>query len=194
MLGFLRGRPVRRSIFALFALAVPQPAYAHATFGQIDGFWSGAAHVVISPVAVAILIGLTCRIATQAPRSAFMCIAAVIASSGMTAAFFNDAVIGPVAAALIGGLAALAPRHHKYESVPLGVLAGAAVGASVQLDSVGWLACLGVSAAAGWIALFAFEGLVRLEPMSSVPRRVIGSWAAALGVLLVALAVRGTTN
>jgi hypothetical protein len=182
---------VRRNLAALLALAVPQPAYAHATFGEIGGFWSGAGHVVISPVAFAILLAVASRSATQAAGAAYSGIAIAAVTSGATAAITTNALLGPTAAALIGGLSAWSPAHWRFESLAIGFLAGLGTGAAADLDQPSWLGSLGIAAASGLVAMFAFEGFAWIERISPIPRRVVGSWVAAIGILLIALALRG---
>lgn len=182
---------MRLSRFFPFLLSI-SPAYAHSVFGETASFWSGAAHVVTSPIAIAILLGVGSRIAAQPPGVAYLrAIAALILATGIAATTFESAILGPLAAALIGGLAALSPRHHRIEVVPLGLFAGAAIGSAIELDATNWVSCLGAAAASGYVAMMLFEGLERLERFSPVPRRVLGSWVAALGLLLLALAMRG---
>jgi hydrogenase/urease accessory protein HupE len=185
---------VRRSFVALLTLALASPAYAHSTFGQIGGFWSGAAHVALSPIAMAILLAVACRSATQTAGAAYLGIAIAAVSSAVAAATTTSDLLGPAAAALIGCLVTWSPTHWRYESALIGLLAGVATGASVALDEPGWLGSLGVAVASGIIAMFAFEGLAWLERISPIPRRVVGSWVAALGLLLTALALRGFTD
>jgi hydrogenase/urease accessory protein HupE len=181
---------LNRLIPSLLVVSI-SPAQAHSVFGETASFWAGAAHVAVSPVALAILIALSARLATQTPRAAYTGIATLVLSSGVAAATATVPILGPLAAAVIGGIAALSPRHIRHESVPLGLFAGVALGAAIALDARTVVACLGVAVASGYLTMLAYEGLERLEHISSIPRRLFGSWTAALGLLLVALGLRG---
>jgi hypothetical protein len=181
---------VRFSLFWIW-LALCVPAQAHSAFGPAGSFWSGAGHVLTSPLAIALIVALACRFAPQQAGRVYLGVAAFAAASALSATVLTGPFWGPLAAIIVGGLAAWSPISWRWEPVALGVIAGAGLGADVALDEIGLASVLGVAATAAIATTFAFEGLAALERVGSMPRRVVGSWAAALGLLLAALALRG---
>jgi urease accessory protein len=189
-------RSIARSA-ALLALA-PVPASAHLVstgFGPVtDGAW----HFALSPeqflpmAALALLAGL--RGPVHARRVMFILplawLAAVLANAALPASYGTIAMAG--AFLLTGGLLAADINLSPTVIAVLAILLGALSGSAYAADDTSLLAALG---AAGTI--FVLLALVSSAVLSLrggwgvIAVRVLGSWTAATGLLLVGWTLHG---
>lgn len=189
------------------ALAVPllaigllysHPALAHDAFGNAKSVWTGALHLLTSPLAVAALVGLVLALFGVAERMSLVaagCAAVASALAGAVPAHIPAFVV-PAAVVILGLSAAAGLKPSKPAAVLLSLLAGLAAGAASDLDNPSWQGVIGIAGVVLFVtisALAAFEDLVRLTWLQQalpIGRRILGSWVAAIGLLLGALAIR----
>ena len=194
------GRFVRRSIarFAALLALAPVPASAHLVstgFGPvIDGAW----HFALSPeqflpmAALALLAGL--RGPVHARRVMFILpvawLAAVLANAALPAGWGTIAMAG--AFLLTGGLLAADIKLSPTVIAALAVLLGALSGGAYAADDTSLLGALGAAA-----TIFVLLALVSSAVLSLrggwgvIAVRVLGSWTAATGLLLVGWTLHG---
>ena len=181
----LAGLPIAAFLWATW------PALAHDAFGNVAPFWSGALHILVSPLSMATLLATGAVLATIKYATAERCGLMVMASAGLVALTGDTlsafAPVGAIAAGLI------AATGFKPEGLPLQVLcilAGSSIAAAASVDKPDLLTSAGVILivfAALLGALLVFEALEQKLPLA---RRVIGAWVAAIGLLLAALSLR----
>jgi urease accessory protein len=186
------------SLWALAALALgAPPAHAHDAFGNAGAFWGGFLHPltalehVLAIVAFGLLAGL------QSPRPAFAALLAfalalalggIAGMAGWLPPDLGFAAAGSIAVvALLVALARpLPPAVLMALAVGLGLLHGAANGAAVPagVDRIAFL--LGIVAGPALVAHLLIGAVRRLEaPWTRIAVRVLGSWLAAVGLLVL---------
>ncbi len=180
-------------------LLIAGPAFAHSEFSAVRPFWSGGLHFLVSPLAVATVVGLIAHLSTSRDESVLWagCLAGLTA---LFAARFGALIPATVAAtgAVAAGLAAASGwTPHRTVAVLIAALAGIGIGRATELDVPDWSAALGVAFAAAYLTLL---GIASLWPLDSRPslaaplrigRRILGAWVAAIGLLLGTLALKG---
>ncbi|MCY7306728.1 MAG: hypothetical protein LH632_11375 [Rhodoferax sp.] len=186
-----------RTLLLAAALA-SGPALAHETFGGGKPLLSGAAHLLVSPLSLAAMLGLVAS--TADARDPWPLIIGAIAGTacvlGVMLSPIAPAWAGP-AGTIIAGLVAVAGLNPVSSgTAALALVAGLAAGASAQLDAPNLTAALG----AGGVVLLvtaagvaAFDGLLpatQLRFSVAIARRIAGAWVVALGALLAALALK----
>lgn len=200
--------PARRSPSALAALLVAgfsSNARAHGPFGVDTSIWTSSYHLATSPLSIAALIGLT--LVVFGLREPASIVAAVLAALGSVLATVLPPHMpaGPVGLAVIAavgllGLGALtAWKPPAALAFPLALMAGLAAGAAAEVDNPRWQDLVGMAATvlivSFWL-LAASDHLNRngwLQTVLSIGRRVLGSWIAAIALLLGALALMTKT-
>ena len=181
---------------AVLALAAT-PARAHDAFGNAGAFWGGFLHPLtalehmLAIVAFGLLAGLQPLRPAFAALLTFALALAAGGIAGMTGWTLPD--LGFVTAgsiAVIALLVALArplpPALLIALALLLGLLHGLANGAAVPagFDRIAFL--LGMVAGPALVAHLLIGGVRRLEaPWTRVAVRVLGSWLAAVGLLVL---------
>ena len=173
-------------------------AYAHDAFGSGKSVIAGALHLVASPLAVAAVLGLVLALMGIGESWALKC--AGIAGAGTAAACalpgHFPAFAAPAAVVLVGLSAAANLKPMGPLAVLLALVAGLAGGIAADLDTPTWQGIVGAAGTTMLITACALAGLEDLivwpKLRSAIPiaRRVAGSWIAAIGLLLGALAIR----
>lgn len=174
-------------------------AWAHGVFGSETSIWTASYHLLTSPLSLAALIGLALVLFGIREPASF--IAAALASAAAVLATLWLVHIPPVAApaaVVVIGLSAVAAwKPSNGFAFGLAALAGLAAGSAADLDQARWQDLVGMAVtvliATFWL-LAAAENLnqsVRLQNILPIARRVLGSWVAAIALLLGALAVLG---
>jgi hypothetical protein len=185
-------------VSTLFAAA---PAWAHGGLGDGQSIWSGALHLLTSPLSVAALVGLTA--ALFGCREKILLAVALVSgvAAGVAAALGPHipanvaAWAGPAAVVVVGLVAVAALLLPDVAALALSLLAGLAAGLASGLDAPGWQGVIGVAGSATFLlgcALSASHDLLALRRIASVlpvARRVLGAWVAAIGLLTGALAI-----
>lgn len=186
-------RGLLRTAPALLLLQ-PVTAHAHANLGALPPFWAGALHVLVTPLAVAALLGLAAATVPAAERLQFRIVLATAVPAALTAAFAPLllvqtawALLAPLAAVLLGGSAALGIAPRAPLGVALALLAAATIGLAALPEPRSVTAALGVGAAVLVALFWLLEGLRRLDARWPVVRRVLGAWVAAFALLVGAL-------
>jgi hypothetical protein len=174
------------------------PASAHDVFGNSRSMLTGALHVVTSPLALAAMGGLIAALMGIGEAWSLGCAGVAGVSAAATAALPGHfAPFVAPAAVVVVGLSASAGLHPKnVVAAMLALFAGAATGIAADLDAPSAEGVIGVAGTVLFIvggAVAGLEDLSRLPRLSRVlpiGRRVLGSWVAAIGLLLGALAVK----
>lgn len=179
------------------------PARAHLEATGLGPVYDGMLHFLTSPedllpaVALALLAGL--RGAAHARRTLFTLPAAWLLGglAGLSAA---SAIAGPLAAAfwlvLLGGLvvadAPLSLRSMTLLGAVLGLVHGWLNGTGMGLSAAAAVALLGLTATVFVVvALVAALCVALRSPWARVAVRVVGSWIAASGLLLLGWSLGG---
>lgn len=190
------------TLFLTVGLLYSCPVLAHDAFGNGKSVWTGALHLLTSPLAVAALAGLVLALFGVQERMSLVaagCAAAASALAGAVPAQIPAFAV-PAAVVVLGLSAAAGLKPSKTSTVLLSLLAGMAAGAASDLDNPSWQGVIGIAGVMLIItigALAAFEDLIRLawlQNLLPVGRRILGSWVAAIGLLLGALAIRSSSG
>jgi len=184
--------------FFFVALLLSVDAHAHNGFGNISPFWSGILHFLISPLAIAATVGYFAWIASSKNVLDLNSIAICSTSAGIMslhAGLLSQDILA-VGVLLVGIAAMLRIRTPQLVIQAVGLLIGTVIGIGADLDSQSVISAFGVSVVTLYLGIV-FLGLwdrgteiAWLNPILLVASRVLGSWVAALGLLLVALGIR----
>ena len=194
---------------ALLALSLlcASPVWAHGGDGGGKPVLSGAMHLLTSPLSLAALIGLVVALAGLPERQSLVagfCAAAASAVAAALPAFTAPLPpsIAPAAVVVIGLTSLLALKPSTTGAVLLSLLAGMAAGHAADLDTPHWQGIAGIAGVVLFTVLSALGGsedlarllttkMLWLKKALPIARRVVGSWLAAIGLLLCALALNG---
>lgn len=175
----------------------PPAAFTSALHGLLDG----AAYVLQFPLALSAVLVTCVLLGAAQVREAVqraVVFAVITAASGWWPP--SGATRGLVPAALLAlGLAAAGGLRPAGQFVwPAVVAGGSAAGWAGGMQTASWQEAVGGGLALGGVAMALLLGLSRLRatPASmaavlTIGRRVVGAWIAAVGVLLLALSLRG---
>ena len=192
------------AIGTLALVLVPRPAAAHLVTTGLGPVYDGISHVVMSPddlvpiIALALLAGLN---GPAAGRSALFAVTAAWLAGGLFGILIPTAAVLPASTAttsflLLGGLTALdrrlSPRVVATLAVAIGLLHGWLNGVSIaagQRESIG---LVGIASATFAIVAMTSASVVALRaPWARLAVRVVGSWVAAIGLLMLGWSLRG---
>ena len=195
-------RKARFAVLLGLAFVVASPASAHLMNTGFGPFYDGLAHPLVTPedllpvVAIALLAGLqgarSARFVVFLLPSAWLC--------GMVAA----RVVAPPGVAMWAtpvltiGLGALVASDRR---LPLPVIAGSAIvlgllhgwfnGAGLTPGQVGITGAVGVICTVFVLAVLLTAAVVSMRPpWARIVVRVVGSWLAAIGLLMLGWVVR----
>ena len=174
------------------------PVWAHDAFGNGKSVWTGALHLLTSPLAVAAMVGLVLALFGVQERMSLVAAGCAAVTSALAAAAPAQipAFAVPAAVVVLGLSAAAGWKPSRLGAVLLSLLAGLAAGAASDLDNPSWQGVIGIAGVMLFVtisALAALEDLARLAWLKNVlpiARRILGSWVAAIGLLLGALTIR----
>ena len=183
------------------------PVWAHGAFGTTRPLLAGVLHLLTSPLSIAAVLGLIVALAGVPERTALIagaCAAAASAAAAAAPAFdaFLPAYIAPAAVVVVGLTSVLAVKPSTAGAVLLSLLAGVAAGQAADFDPPNWEGVAGIAGVVLFVVLSALGGsedlakllktkLTWLNTALPIARRVLGSWLAAIGLLLTALALQG---
>ena len=187
---------------ALFATVLcPLPVEAHLNSTGLGPVYDGLAHFLLSPedlvpvLALALFAGL--RGVSYGRRALFVLPAAWLLGGlvGMAAATNRGTALTAISFLLLGGLLAadarLSLRATTVLAALVGLFHGYLNGAGMGLPGVGAVALLGLVSAVFVLVALAAASVVRLRwPWTRIAVRVVGSWIAASGLLMVGWAAR----
>jgi len=191
----------------LFLLLLPKTAFAHAPIPGIEGFYAGLLHPLIEITQGLLLIGLGVLIA-QHPRAitkrALLLFLVALMSSGLVNFVIPGLAIAELIllplALIVGVLVAIARPLHQMVVIPL-VLAAGITSGTISVPEAGALSAMIITATGSFVGaivifLYAFGAadwlLSKTErPWLSIGLRIIGSWVAAICLLMLALSLRG---
>ncbi|HEY6898384.1 MAG TPA: hypothetical protein VI279_14080 [Rhodocyclaceae bacterium] len=187
------------AVVLLAASCVSGPAHAHSQFAGFIPFWSGVLHFLVSPLAVAAVLGLVASLAASREESMLWsaCIAGMLAMVGARLGLGSIALLAPAGAVLAGLAAASGWALNWWLAILLAAVAGASAGSATALDVPNWPTAMGVAFAVTYIGLsgiaylWAIEAKPRLKIPFGIGRRIVGAWVAAIGLLLGTLALKG---
>jgi hypothetical protein len=195
-------KPVRTR-FAQFGLLAAgwlsgDAAWAHGAFGTGKSLWDGPVHLFTSPLSIAALIALACVLAGIGERLSVISAAVAGATASITSALplATSAYWAPAAVVIVGLGAVVGKRPPALACMLLAALAGFTAGAAAELDTRSWQGVAGIGVTA---LVFTFSAVTLLDELASQPklktitplaRRILGSWVAAIGLLLAALAIQ----
>jgi len=181
----------------LAALSAPSMAQAHLVNSGVGPFYDGALHLILSPMDIVRLLALCLFAGAQGPASArSIVLSAPVAwfLAGLAALVFGATATFDIANAvtllLIG--AAIAADLKLPQKIATALAAayagflGFQAGVALQPDNADWVALLGTTAVAGAIVLAATALIASATAFPlRVGCRVLGSWAAAVGLLSI---------
>lgn len=190
---------------AITVLAVvPPSAEAHLVTTGLGPFYDGAMHLLLSPgdllglLAAALLAGLR---GTRAGRLTILVLPSVWYLSGLIGLNLPFALDLPwlsvLSFVILGAMVALDPKLPEIVVALLagiyGTLHGLLNGAALGVIGVGPLSLLGIVATVLVIALLVSAAVVSLRAAwTRIAVRVVGSWVAAIGMLMFGWLARGT--
>jgi hydrogenase/urease accessory protein HupE len=190
---------------AIIVLAVvPSSAEAHLVTTGLGPFYDGAMHLLLSPgdllglLAAALLAGLR---GTRAGRLTILVLPSVWYLSGLIGLNLSFTLDLPwlsvLSFVILGAMVALDPKLPEIVVALLagiyGALHGLLNGSALGVIGAGPLSLLGIVATVLVIALLVSAAVVSLRAAwTRIAVRVVGSWVAAIGMLMFGWLARGT--
>ena len=195
----MRPKPAATIALAAGAFLGCKSAWAHGVFGGDVSIWTATQHLFTSPLSLAALIGLALAIFGIREPASFIASVLAAAAAVLATVFLPHIppVAAPVAVGLIGLSAVAGWNPSAGAAFILAALAGLAAGAAADLQPARWQDLVGmgvtVLVATFWLLASAdnLKQSGRLQAVLPITRRVLGSWVAAMALLLSALAVMG---
>lgn len=187
---------------ALFVLVLcPSRAEAHLNSTGLGPVYDGLLHFLLSPEDLVPVLGLALfaglRGAAYGRRALLVLPSAWLLSGffGLAATTSGGALLTAISLLLLGGLVAadaqLSLRATTVLAALLGFVHGYLNGAAMGQPGVGAVALLGLVSAVFVMVALAAALVVRLRwPWTRIAVRVVGSWIAASGLLMLGWAMR----
>lgn len=189
-------KPLVACALTVAALSASSSAWAHGTLGDTS-IWTASYHLFTSPLSLAALIGLALVLfGIREPWSAVA--AALTALAATLATYFSPqipAVLAPAAVVVIGLSAVAGWKPSTALSLLLALLAGLATGLAADLEQPRWQELVGMAVtvmiATFWLLAVSdnLNTTGRFQTLLPLARRILGSWVAAIALLLGALAI-----
>ena len=188
---------LRRATLLAVILLYGQPVWAHSGLSISKTLWDGSLHFLASPLSLAAVTGLLAALFGIGEKQSLTAslMAGLAAGTSSVLAGSTPAYLAPAALVLLGLLALAGWKPSDVGVVLLALVAGIAGGVAADLDSPTWPGAIGVAATmtfASGAALVASQDLsaiAKLQPILPIARRVVGSWVAAIGLLMFTLAI-----
>jgi len=193
------------AVGALPLLAGPGVAHAHLVTSGLGPFYDGALHLLLSPgdllgvVALALLAGLR---GAAAGRLAVLMLPAAWLLAGTVGLTLPAPLDLPwmsvLSYMLLGILLAANPKLPPFAVAGLaglyGSLHGLPNGSTLAAIGAGWPGLLGIVTAGLLLTLLVSAAVVPLRAdWGRIAVRVIGSWVAAVGLLMLGWLLQGTS-
>ncbi len=193
----MRHSVARRTLFAAIAWACCSTAWAHGGLAGSKSLWGGISHFLTSPLSLAAMVGLLVAVFAIPQRVSLFATALAGLAAGSASAFSGDvpAYLAPGAVTLVGLCALAGWRPVGLGALVLALLAGAAGGLAADLDASSLPGGIGVGGVETLIVGCLLAGchdlaaIGRLQTVLPIARRVVGSWVAAMGLLMTTLAI-----
>jgi len=188
---------LRRLAIIAVCLLCCVPAWAHGGLKGASAILDGAFHILTSPLSVAAILGTAAILAGTHLRFSLpiTLIAAFFAATAFLAAGYLPTYTPPLIIGILGLLGLSGWQPPAIVAFIIAAVAGFSGGLAAELDKPTALTIIGVL----MIEVIALEGIftayqdiaeIRLiAPVLRVAKRVLGSWVAAIGLLMTALAV-----
>lgn len=179
------------------ALCAPTPSYAHLVNSGLGPFYDGALHLMLTPMDLVGLATLSLFVGSQgAEAGRLLVIVAPIAwlLAGAAALFSQAnaslAVVNAGSLVLLGGSVALglktSPAIAAVAAAVFGGLLGFQSGLELRAAGADWVALIGTVAVVLAVTLLVSALVVSYTAFAfRVVLRVLGSWAAATGLLSI---------
>lgn len=187
----------------VLGLALPYTAHAHLVSSGVGPFYDGLAHFLVSPEDFVVVLGLALVAGLSSVPAAqwlirtlpFAWLLGAAVGAGFPSAAPN---YGPAAATMILTGLTLAARPKLPAGMPaaigvaVGLLHGFLNGQSMAATNTSFVAAWGIAAALATVALCvaAFATTIRAY-WQLIAARTLGSWIAAIGLLMLGWLVRG---
>ena len=173
------------------------PAWAHGGLGDGKSLWGGASHFLTSPLSLASMVGLVAALVGIRERLSLLAAAVAGAGAGIASALtaYAPAYVAPGAVVAVGLCAVTGRTLPNAAALLVAAIAGVGGGLAADLDAPSLPGGIGIAGAMLFIvvcalaALHDLAGMPRLQTVLPVARRVVGSWVAAMGLLMTTLAI-----
>ena len=189
-----------RLLVAMLFVSLASPAYAHSPPIGLAGFWGGLLHPYFVTAHAAAIIALGLLVGQQGwgRVTPIAFIAALVTGLGLIAL----AVVprhADAALLIVAAICGLAVAWSKPPPEPVGIALGVLTGMAVGLDSPpevlsvreANLMLIGTGLGASLFLVLASEAASRLgKPWQRIGARVLGSWIAAVAILVLAVGFR----
>ncbi|MFQ6538624.1 MULTISPECIES: HupE/UreJ family protein [Aphanothece] len=196
------GRALLLAALVVALVAAPAPAAAHLMETGFGGYYDGLVHLLLTPADLLLVLALslwavqqgaaTCRQALAVVPGAWLLGGWIGLGLPETGAMRLVATLGFMLAGLAVALRIRLPRPVWLIAAGcLGLLQGSSNGATMS-HAGGLLAVAGaVSGVAGILAILCGQLLQIQRPWLVIGQRVLGSWIAAAGLLMLGWTLRG---
>jgi len=178
-------------------LLSPTVAHAHLVNSGLGPFYDGALHLLLSPMNLVLLVALCLLVGAQGARAARSAFVVALVAWFVAGAFAISAdIVGPFAVVDAAGLLLLGVAIALDIRIPALATAALATGVVAWLGFQSgreliaadqhWLALVGATSIAMMFMLLALALVVSATSFPArVVCRVLGSWAAATGLLSI---------
>lgn len=188
---------VRRFAVVCSLLLCCGSALAHGGLQGSQSLWGGALHFLTSAVSLAALAAMLAVLFGIAERLALGVAAVAGASAGIASALAEVLPVytAPSVLVMVGLTAVLGWKPSRTGSILIAALTGLAAGLAADLDAPSWAGGTGVACTAMFVSGCALAvsrdlaSVPKLAYIVPVAKRVLGSWVAAIGMLMAALAI-----
>jgi urease accessory protein len=191
---------MRRSavgVLLAVALCAPTPSYAHLVNSGLGPFYDGALHLMLSPMDLVGLVTLSLFAASQGAEAGrlLIVVAPIAWLLAGTVALFSQmngsfAVVNAGTLVLLGGSVALglkpSPPVAAVAAAVFGGLLGFQSGVELRTADADWVALIGTVAIVLAVTILVSALIISYTALAfRVVLRILGSWAAATGLLSI---------
>lgn len=185
----------------LATLSAPSVAYAHLVNSGLGPFYDGALHLILSPMDIVRLMTLSLFAGAQEPAAGRAAVVTTLIAwflASATGLAFDApgafAVANGVSLFLLGAAVALDLRAPAVVAAVLaaglGGLFGFQSGVELRADNAAWVALAGASTVVLVLLLLVVSFVASIKSFAlRVACCVLGSWAAATGLLSIGWAI-----
>ncbi len=191
---------MRRSavgVLLAVALCAPTPSYAHLVNSGLGPFYDGALHLMLTPMDLVGLVTLSLFAASQGAEAGrlLIVVAPIAWLLAGTVALFSQmngsfAVVNAGTLVLLGGSVALglkpSPPVAAVAAAVFGGLLGFQSGVELRTADADWVALIGTVAIVLAVTILVSALIISYTALAfRVVLRILGSWAAATGLLSI---------
>ena len=172
------------------------PAWAHGGLKGSSAIWDGALHVMASPLSIAALLGTATVLGGLHVRLvyAIALVATLFAGVALLSSGYLPPYTAPVLIAVLGLIGVSGWHPPAIVAMMIAAIAGFAGGLAAELDRPSIFTIMGVLMTEAIVTvglLTAYQDIAdlkRVAPILPIAKRVLGSWIAAIGLLMTTLA------